>query len=75
MDLLKLIALDGDDIEVVSAHLQDAVLISRQTSAGVQANTAWWSPSTASIGKRASGQSPKFQRPPFGAALRAGEIL
>lgn len=26
MDLLKLIALDGDDIEVVSAHLQDAVV-------------------------------------------------
>jgi hypothetical protein len=26
MDLLKLIALDGDDIEVVSAHLQDAVI-------------------------------------------------
>lgn len=25
MDLLKLIALDGDDIEVLSAHLQDAV--------------------------------------------------
>ena len=24
MDLLKLVALDGDDIEVVSAHLQDA---------------------------------------------------
>jgi hypothetical protein len=27
MDLLKLIALDGDDIEVVSAHLQDALVI------------------------------------------------
>ncbi len=26
MDALKLIALDGDDIEVVSAHLQDAVI-------------------------------------------------
>jgi hypothetical protein len=26
MDPLKLIALDGDDIEVVSAHLQDAVV-------------------------------------------------
>jgi len=26
MDLLKLIALDGDDIEVLSAHLQDAVV-------------------------------------------------
>jgi hypothetical protein len=26
MDLLKLVALDGDDIEVVSAHLQDAIL-------------------------------------------------
>ena len=26
MDCLKLIALDGDDIEVVSAHLQDAVV-------------------------------------------------
>jgi hypothetical protein len=26
MDCLKLIALDGDDIEVVSAHLQDAVI-------------------------------------------------
>ena len=26
MDLLKLIALDADDLEVVSAHLQDAVV-------------------------------------------------
>lgn len=26
MDLLKLVALDGDDMEVVSAHLQDAVV-------------------------------------------------
>src|ERR1044071_4331883 len=26
MDLLKLIALDGDDMEVVSTHLQDAVV-------------------------------------------------
>jgi hypothetical protein len=26
MDLLKLVALDGDDIEVLSAHLQDAVV-------------------------------------------------
>lgn len=26
MDLLKLVALDGDDIEVVSAHLQDAIV-------------------------------------------------
>ncbi len=26
MDALKLISLDGDDIEVVSAHLQDAVI-------------------------------------------------
>jgi hypothetical protein len=26
MDLLKLVALDGDDMEIVSAHLQDAVI-------------------------------------------------
>ena len=26
MDLLKLVALDGDDISVISAHVQDAVL-------------------------------------------------
>src|SRR6185437_14802089 len=26
MDLLKLVALDGDDIEVISTHLQDAVV-------------------------------------------------
>ncbi len=26
MDLLKLIALDNDDVEVISTHLQDAVL-------------------------------------------------
>jgi hypothetical protein len=26
MDLLKLVALDGDDVEVLSAHLQDAVV-------------------------------------------------
>ena len=26
MDSLKLVALDGDDLDVVSAHLQDAVL-------------------------------------------------
>ena len=26
MDLLKLVALDGDDMEVVSTHLQDAAI-------------------------------------------------
>jgi hypothetical protein len=61
MDLLKLIALDGDDIEVVSAHLQDAV---------VKAADVHWRPSERRVvvglnrfdWESANGSAPKFRR-------------
>jgi hypothetical protein len=61
MDLLKLVALDGDDIEVVSAHLQDAV---------IKPTDIRWRPGEHRVvvaldrfdWEAASGQSPKFQR-------------
>jgi len=66
MDLLKLVALDGDDIEVVSAHLQDAV---------IKPTDIRWRPGEhrvvvaldrfdweAANGQALSGQAPKFQR-------------
>lgn len=61
MDLLKLVALDGDDIEVVSAHLQDAVI----KPADIR-----WRPGERRVvvaldrfdWEAASGQTPKFQR-------------
>jgi hypothetical protein len=61
MDLLKLVALDGDDIEVVSAHLQDAVI----KPADIR-----WRPGEHRVvvaldrfdWEAANGQAPKFQR-------------
>lgn len=61
MDLLKLIALDGDDIEVVSAHLQDAVI----KPADIR-----WRPGEHRVvvaldrfdWEAANGQAPRFQR-------------
>ena len=61
MDLLKLIALDGDDIEVVSAHLQDAV---------IKPTDIRWRPVEHRVvvaldrfdWEAASGQTPRFQR-------------
>ena len=61
MDLLKLVALDGDDIEVVSAHLQDA---------SVKPADIRWRPGERRVvvaldrfdWEAANGQSRKFQR-------------
>jgi hypothetical protein len=61
MDPLKLIALDGDDIEVVSAHLQDAV---------VKAADIHWRPSEKRVvvglnrfdWEAAGAASPEFRR-------------
>jgi hypothetical protein len=61
MDPLKLIALDGDDIEVVSAHLQDAV---------VKAADIHWRPSERRVvvglnrfdWESTVGASPEFRR-------------
>lgn len=61
MDLLKLVALDGDDIEVVSAHLQDAVI----KPADIR-----WRPGEHRVvvaldrfdWEAANGDAPKFQR-------------
>jgi hypothetical protein len=61
MDGLKLVALDGDDIEVVSAHLQDAV---------VKAADIHWRPSEKRVvvalnrfdWEAASGSAPEFRR-------------
>ncbi len=72
MDLLKLIALDGGDMEVVSAHLQDAV---------IKAADIHWRPgeSRVVIGvnrfdwEAASGQSPEFRR--RRAALRFERVM
>ena len=61
MDLLKLIALDGDDMEVVSAHLQDAV---------TKAADIHWRPAEHRVvvalnrfdWEAATGQAPEFRR-------------
>jgi hypothetical protein len=61
MDVLKLVALDGDDMEVVSAHLQDAVI----KPADIR-----WRPAEHRVvvaldrfdWEAAGGESPKFQR-------------
>lgn len=61
MDLLKLVALDGDDMEVVSAHLQDAV---------IKPADVHWRPGENRVvvaldrfdWEAASCQTPKFQR-------------
>ena len=61
MDLLKLVALDGDDIEVVSAHLQDAV---------IKTADVHWRPAENRVvvglnrfdWEAASGQTPEYRR-------------
>ena len=59
MDNLKLIALDGEDLAVVSAHLQDAVLrvgdmayLPKQKRFAALANRFDWQGATAAVGKR-----------------------
>jgi hypothetical protein len=72
MDLLKLIALDGDDIEVVSTHLQDAV---------VKAADIHWRPSENRVvvglnrfdWEAANGSTHEFRR--RRAALRFDRVL
>jgi hypothetical protein len=72
MDLLKLIALDGEDMQVVSAHLQDAV---------VRAGDIHWRPSEKRVvvalnrfdWESAIGDSPGFRR--CHSALRFERVL
>ena len=72
MDRLKLIALDRDDIEVVSAHLQDAV---------VKAADIRWRPAEKRVvvalnrfdWEAANGTAPEFRR--RRAALRFERVL
>ena len=72
MDLLKLVALDGDDIEVVSTHLQDAV---------VKAADIHWRPSENRVvvglnrfdWEAANGSTHEFRR--RRAALRFDRVL
>ena len=72
MDLLKLVALDGDDIEVVSTHLQDAV---------IKAADIHWRPSENRVvvglnrfdWEAANGSAPEFRR--RRAALRFERVL
>jgi hypothetical protein len=72
MDLLKLVALDGDDVEVVSAHLQDAV---------VKVADIHWRPNERRVVMAlnrfdwgsANGDVPKFHR--CRAALRFERVL
>lgn len=71
MDLLKLVALDGDDIEVVSAHLQDAVVSPAdirwrpgEHRVVVALDRFDWQAANgqASNGQALIGQAPRFQR-------------
>ena len=72
MDLLKLVALDGDDMEVVSAHLQDAV---------VKAADIHWRPNEKRVvvalnrfdWGAANGETPRFRR--CRSALRFERVL
>jgi hypothetical protein len=72
MDLLKLIALDGDDMQVVSAHLQDALV----RTGGIR-----WRPSEKRVvvalnrfdWEAANGDSPEFRR--CQSALRFERVL
>jgi hypothetical protein len=72
MDLLKLVALDGDDVAVVSAHLQDAV---------VKVADIHWRPSENRVvlalnrfdWGSANGQAPEFHR--CRSALRFERVL
>src|SRR6188508_1338388 len=72
MDLLKLIALDGDDMEVVSAHLQDAL---------IKAADIHWRPTESRVvvglnrfdWEAATGPAPEFRR--RRAALRFDRVL
>jgi hypothetical protein len=72
MDLLKLIALDGDDMQVVSAHLQDAL---------VRTGDIRWRPSEKRVvvalnrfdWEAANGDSPEFRR--CQSALRFERVL
>jgi len=72
MDLLKLIALDGDDMQVVSAHLQDAL---------VRTSDVHWRPSEKRVvvglnrfdWEAANGDSPQFRR--CQSALRFERVL
>jgi hypothetical protein len=72
MDLLKLIALDGDDMQVVSAHLQDAL---------VRTGDIRWRPSEKRVvvalnrfdWEAANGERPEFRR--CQSALRFERVL
>lgn len=72
MDLLKLIALDGGDMDVVSAHLQDAL---------VKASEIRWRPGEHRVvvaldrfdWEAANGESPQYRR--RRAALRFERVL
>jgi hypothetical protein len=72
MDMLKLVALDGDDMEVVSAHLQDAI---------VKAADIHWRPSEKRVvvglnrfdWEAANGSAPEFRR--RRAVLRFDRVL
>ena len=72
MDVLKLIALDGEDIQVVSAHLQDAVVMTSEIH---------WRPSEKRLvvglsrfdWESANGEGPEFRR--CRSALRFERVL
>ena len=72
MDPLKLIALDGDDMQVVSAHLQDP-LVRTDDIRWRPPKNGWWSPSTVSTGRWRQWRSPQFRR--CRSALRFERVL
>ncbi len=71
MDTLKLIAFDKDDLEIISAHLQDAV---------INAGEIIWRPSEQRVviplcrfdWVSAENETPEYRRRLGGAAVRAG---
>ena len=65
MEPVKFVALDRDDLEVVSAHLQDAVVKVADVHLAAAGEARWWSRSTASTGRR-----PRARSRSSGAAAR-----
>ena len=70
-DALKLLALDSEDLEIVSAHVQDAVFkVGDLAYAPRSAGSFRWC-STALSGKTAAGSGKALRAPPGGSGVQA----